>query len=141
MKTLAGTALLVCIITVGVYAIDDNRPQAKSTASQDATTIPQSSIGLAPLPAREPVDKPQAVSPEGIEYLQKLRKRTPFGTTNFDLKGLRAGMGYIGAASIEELPTKARFIRQSVAGLRESHPHDIQITQESPNYRVEGEYD
>lgn len=48
--------------------------------------------------------------------------------------GLRAGMGYTGCKNIYELKTKARFIRQTFAGLRESHPHDIQITKESPNY-------
>ncbi|HUG55526.1 MAG TPA: IMP dehydrogenase, partial [Candidatus Limnocylindrales bacterium] len=50
--------------------------------------------------------------------------------------GLRAGMGYVGAATIEELREKATFVRISGAGLRESHPHDIQITSEPPNYRL-----
>ena len=50
--------------------------------------------------------------------------------------GLRAGMGYVGAATIEDLRTKARFVRISGAGLRESHPHDVRITVEAPNYRV-----
>jgi IMP dehydrogenase len=50
--------------------------------------------------------------------------------------GLRAGMKYVGAATIDELRTKARFVRISGAGLRESHPHDIRITAEAPNYRV-----
>jgi IMP dehydrogenase len=47
--------------------------------------------------------------------------------------GLRAGMGYVGAASLEELK-KARFIKVTQAGITESHPHDITITRESPNY-------
>ncbi|MFH1367365.1 MAG: IMP dehydrogenase [Patescibacteria group bacterium] len=50
--------------------------------------------------------------------------------------GLRAGMGYCGAATIEELKAKGRFIRITNAGLRESHPHDINITKEAPNYRT-----
>ena len=50
--------------------------------------------------------------------------------------GLRAGMGYVGAATIEELRAKARFVRISGAGLRESHPHSVRITSEPPNYRV-----
>jgi IMP dehydrogenase len=50
--------------------------------------------------------------------------------------GLRAGMGYTGAATIEDLRTKARFVRISGAGLRESHPHDVRITVDAPNYRV-----
>lgn len=48
--------------------------------------------------------------------------------------GLRAGMGYCGVSTIEELRTKTRFVRMTTAGLRESHPHDITITKEAPNY-------
>jgi IMP dehydrogenase len=48
--------------------------------------------------------------------------------------GLRAAMGYVGAANLAELREKARFVRISSAGLRESHPHDVEITRESPNY-------
>jgi IMP dehydrogenase len=51
--------------------------------------------------------------------------------------GLRSGMGYLGCKSIAELRQKARFIRISQAGLRESHVHDVIITQEAPNYRVD----
>lgn len=55
--------------------------------------------------------------------------------------GLRAGMGYLGARKIAELSERARFIRQTAAGLRESHPHDIQITSEAPNYSVDDDDD
>ncbi|MEO2012970.1 MAG: IMP dehydrogenase, partial [Fuerstiella sp.] len=51
--------------------------------------------------------------------------------------GLRSGMGYVGVGSIKDLRTKARFIEISAASVRENHPHDIAITQESPNYSVE----
>jgi IMP dehydrogenase len=51
--------------------------------------------------------------------------------------GLRAGMGYCGTRTIEELRTDARFLRVSPASVRESHPHDIAITQEAPNYSME----
>jgi IMP dehydrogenase len=51
--------------------------------------------------------------------------------------GLKAGMGYVGCRTIEELRDKARFIKISAAGLRESHVHDVIITKEAPNYRVE----
>lgn len=51
--------------------------------------------------------------------------------------GLKAGMGYCGCATIPELQERARFLRVSVAGLRESHVHDVIITKEAPNYRVE----
>ncbi|OQX86273.1 MAG: IMP dehydrogenase [Candidatus Latescibacteria bacterium 4484_7] len=52
------------------------------------------------------------------------------------LGGLKAGMGYVGAATIRELKAKARFIKITQASLRESHPHDIIITKEAPNYRT-----
>jgi IMP dehydrogenase len=51
--------------------------------------------------------------------------------------GLRSGMGYTGCANIEELKEKARFVKISPAGLKESHVHDVIITKESPNYKVE----
>jgi IMP dehydrogenase len=51
--------------------------------------------------------------------------------------GLRSGMGLVGAATIEELQKKAKFVRISSAGLRESHVHDVLITREAPNYHVE----
>jgi IMP dehydrogenase len=51
--------------------------------------------------------------------------------------GLRAGMGYCGCRNIAELRTKARFLRLTQAGLRESHVHDVIITKEAPNYRLE----
>ena len=50
--------------------------------------------------------------------------------------GVRAGMGYVGAANLQELREKARFVRITNAGLLESHPHGIQVTKESPNYQV-----
>ncbi len=75
----------------------------------------------------------QKLVPEGIEG------RVPFRGTVGDMVfqmagGLRAGMGYCGVASIEELQQKTRFVRISGAGLKESHPHGVQITKESPNY-------
>ena len=51
--------------------------------------------------------------------------------------GLKAGMGYLGAATISELHQKAKFVRITAAGLKESHVHDVAITKEAPNYRVE----
>ncbi len=79
-------------------------------------------------------DLPKLV-PEGVEG------RIPYKGSVADtihqlIGGLRAGMGYTGCKTIYELKTKAKFIRQSAAGLRESHPHDIQITKESPNYSM-----
>ena len=79
-------------------------------------------------------DAPKLV-PEGIEG------RVPFkgyvSETIFQLVGgLRSGMGYCGVKSIEEMKTKTKFIRITNAGLTESHPHDVFITKEAPNYRV-----
>lgn len=73
--------------------------------------------------------------PEGIEG--RVPYKGPVSDTIFQLVGgLKAGMGYCGAANIEELKKKAKFIRITNAGLVESHPHDIAITQEAPNYRL-----
>ncbi|QAT85595.1 inosine-5-monophosphate dehydrogenase [Corallococcus coralloides] len=74
--------------------------------------------------------------PEGIEG------RVPYkGTLAMNvhqmLGGIRSGMGYVGCATIEELRTKATFVRITSAGLKESHVHDVIITEEAPNYRME----
>ncbi len=75
----------------------------------------------------------QKLVPEGVEG------RVPFKglvseTIYQRIGGLRAGMGYSGTANIEELRTQTRFMRMTAAGLRESHPHDVTITKEAPNY-------
>ena len=48
--------------------------------------------------------------------------------------GIRAGLGYVGAGNLEELWERAQFVRLTAAGMQESHPHDVSITKESPNY-------
>ncbi len=74
--------------------------------------------------------------PEGIEG--RVPYRGPLADMVFQLVGgLRAGMGYCGAASVAELQKKARFVRITNAGLRESHVHDVIITKEAPNYWLE----
>jgi len=73
--------------------------------------------------------------PEGIEG--RVPYRGPLGSSIFQLVGgLRSAMGYTGCQTIDELKTKAKFIRISPASLRESHPHDVIITKESPNYQT-----
>ncbi|HEY6196064.1 MAG TPA: IMP dehydrogenase [Candidatus Eisenbacteria bacterium] len=80
-------------------------------------------------------DELSKLVPEGIEGRVPLKG--PLASTVFQLVGgLRAGMGYCGAGTVEELRTKTRFVRVSGAGLRESHPHDVKITKEAPNYDV-----
>ncbi len=72
--------------------------------------------------------------PEGIEA--RVPYKGPVSDTVFQLVGgLQSGMGYCGAATLEELRTGARFCRVTSVGLRESHPHDVTITREAPNYR------
>ena len=71
--------------------------------------------------------------PEGVEG--RVPYKGPLADTVFQLLGgLRSGMGYTGCGTIQELHDKAQFVRITGAGLRESHPHDIQITKEAPNY-------
>ncbi|MBO5975650.1 MAG: IMP dehydrogenase [Oscillospiraceae bacterium] len=71
--------------------------------------------------------------PEGVEG--RVPYRGPVSDTIFQmLGGIRSGMGYCGAPNMEALRTKSKFVRITSAGLRESHPHDIYITKEAPNY-------
>jgi IMP dehydrogenase len=75
--------------------------------------------------------------PEGIEG--QVPYKGPIGAIIHQLVGgLRASMGYVGAATIPEFQGKARFVRITGAGLRESHVHDVQITREAPNYPTHG---
>ena len=74
--------------------------------------------------------------PEGVEG--RVPYKGPLSDTVFQLVGgLRAGMGYCGTPTIQDLRAKTKFIRITGAGLRESHPHDIYITKEAPNYSIE----
>jgi IMP dehydrogenase len=73
--------------------------------------------------------------PEGIEG--RVPYKGPVADVLFQMVGgLRAGMGYVGCSTIDELRTEAQFVRITAAGLRESHPHDVTITREAPNYSV-----
>ena len=73
--------------------------------------------------------------PEGVEG--RVPYRGPVSETIYQMMGgLRSGMGYCGAHNIEELRTDSKFVRITSAGLKESHPHDIYITKEAPNYTM-----
>jgi IMP dehydrogenase len=73
--------------------------------------------------------------PEGIEG--RVPYRGPLRNIIHQLiGGLRASMGYVGAATIEDVRHKAQFVKVTSAGVTEAHPHDIQITKEAPNYRL-----
>ncbi len=85
---------------------------------------------------QEETESDNKLVPEGVEG------RVPFkgslSETVYQLiGGLRAGMGYAGTRNIHELKTKSRFMRCTAAGLRESHPHDVTITKEAPNYSLQ----
>ena len=85
---------------------------------------------------RYALDPNAKLVPEGIEG--RVAAKGPLGDLVYQLVGgLRSGMGYCGTATIQELHERARFLRISPAGLRESHVHDVIITKEAPNYRVE----
>ncbi|MBP1695323.1 MAG: inosine-5-monophosphate dehydrogenase, partial [Deltaproteobacteria bacterium] len=82
------------------------------------------------------VESETKLVPEGIEG------RVPYRGVLSDsvqqlIGGMKAGMGYLGAKTIQELQQKAKFIRITSSGLRESHVHDVIITKEAPNYRLE----
>jgi IMP dehydrogenase len=85
---------------------------------------------------RQEVVSPEKLVPEGVEG--RVPYRGPLAKSVHQLVGgLKSGMGYCGCKNLEELRTKARFIKITNAGLRESHVHDVTITRESPNYWVE----
>jgi IMP dehydrogenase len=78
---------------------------------------------------------PKKLVPEGIEG--RVPYKGPVGDVIFQMVGgLRSGMGYVGCADIEELRTRTEFVRITPAGLRESHPHDVTVTREAPNYSL-----
>ncbi len=90
--------------------------------------------------AQDGIDKPSKLVPEGVEG--RVPHRGPLADFVYQLVGgLRGGMGYIGARAIGEIRERAVFIRVSAASVAEGHPHDIVITQEAPNYRVENHGD
>jgi IMP dehydrogenase len=84
---------------------------------------------------QDPEEDKRKLVPEGIEA--RIPYKGPMADTVFQLVGgLRSGMGYCGAADLRELQERARFIRVTTGGLRESHPHDVTITREAPNYHL-----
>lgn len=74
--------------------------------------------------------------PEGIEGRVPY-KGSVVAVIHQLMGGLRASMGYVGCSTIEEMRNKAEFVQITSAGMRESHVHDVQITKEAPNYRID----
>src|SRR5271168_637974 len=98
-----------------------------STGAMDA--------GSADRYAQEGAERGKSV-PEGVEG--RVAYKGPLsGLTDQLVGGLKSGMGYVGAQTLPELMQKSRFVRITAAGLRESHVHDVVITKEAPNYRME----
>ena len=92
MKRLFGAAL-VFVVVVSAHLCADDTSQSSVTVQKDSVAIPGTVAGDIPPPSGAAAGTSRTVSREGVEYLQKLRKNTPFGTTDFNLKALRAGMG------------------------------------------------
>jgi IMP dehydrogenase len=85
---------------------------------------------------QQDVDVPSKLVPEGVEG--RVPHRGPLSNSIYQLLGgVRSGMGLVGAGNLEELRNRSRFVRITAAGIRESHPHDVIITEEPPNYWVE----
>jgi IMP dehydrogenase len=84
----------------------------------------------------EPSEAGEKLVPEGIEG-RVAHKGSVAAMIHQLVGGLRAGMGYCGCATLRDLQTEARLVRITPAGARESHVHDVIITKEAPNYRVE----
>jgi IMP dehydrogenase len=108
---------------------------AEGSAERYAQTADDSSTDLAPENGARG-NRLNKLVPEGIEG------RVPYRGTLSEMiyqlvGGMRSGMGYCGTRTIPELQQRAKFIRISGAGLRESHVHDVIITREAPNYRIE----
>lgn len=82
------------------------------------------------------VEENEKLVPEGIEG-KVAYKGSASGVIHQLVGGLKSGMGYVGARNIDELQSKAKFVQISAMGLRESHVHDVSITKEAPNYRME----
>ena len=82
------------------------------------------------------VTEERKLVPEGVEGQVPYKGSIAYNIHQL-VGGLHAGMGYLGCRTIQELRTKARFIQITQAGLREGHVHDVFITKEAPNYRLE----
>jgi IMP dehydrogenase len=129
-----------CVMIGGLFAGTDESP-GEVILYQGRTFKTYRGMGSLGAMAQGQTDRyaqdPNAkLVPEGIEG--RVASKGPLSELVFQLVGgLKAGMGYCGCRSIAELQEKARFLRISPAGLRESHVHDVIITKEAPNYRIE----
>ena len=129
-----------CVMIGSLLAGTDERPgetflyQGRSYKSyRGMGSLSAMAQGSADRYFQEDVRDQLKLVPEGVEG--QVPYRGPAGAILHQLAGgLRAAMGYVGAPTIPEFQAKARFVRITAAGLRESHVHDVAITRESPNY-------
>jgi len=133
-----------CVMIGGLFAGTEEAPGEtilyqgrtfKSYRGMGSTAAMEDGTAAADRYGQENVERGKSV-PEGVEG------RVPYkgslaALTDQLVGGLKSGMGYAGAATLNELTTKSKFIRITSAGLRESHVHDVIITREAPNYRME----
>jgi IMP dehydrogenase len=133
-----------CVMIGGLFAGTEEAPGEtilyqgrtfKSYRGMGSTAAMEDGTAAADRYGQENVERGKSV-PEGVEG------RVPYkgslaALTDQLVGGLRSGMGYAGAGTLKELTMKSKFIRITTAGLRESHVHDVIITREAPNYRME----
>ena len=133
-----------CVMIGGLFAGTEEAPGEtilyqgrtfKSYRGMGSTAAMEDGTAAADRYGQENVERGKSV-PEGVEG------RVPYkgslaALTDQLVGGLKSGMGYAGASTLKELTTKSKFIRITSAGLRESHVHDVIITREAPNYRME----
>src|SRR5207249_1607110 len=98
--------------------------------------VPQLTAIIEAARAAQGTDVP-LIADGGIKYSGDISKALAAGASCVMIGSLFGGMGYVGASTLKELQEKSRFIRVTAAGLRESHVHDVIITKEAPNYRME----
>jgi IMP dehydrogenase len=109
---------------------------AQGSSERYAQTFDGDSSAVAQFEDGDNQNRLAKLVPEGIEGRVPYRGSVASMVHQL-VGGLKSGMGYVGCGSIAELQQKARFVRISWAGLRESHVHDVIITREAPNYQVE----
>ncbi len=113
MNKSAPSILLLFVLTASAYAADDHQPQRQELAQALSQTIQKENNGDTPSPSTAPDGTRKTVSREGVEYLERLGKGTPFGTVDFDLDALRAGMGTRNEPHIEGV----RLIRSNIGDI------------------------
>lgn len=129
-----------CVMIGGLFAGVDESPGEKVLYEGRSYKVYRGMGSLAAMQAgskdryfQDAEEDIQKLVPEGIEG--RVPYKGPLGDTVYQMVGgLRAAMGYCGCADLKEFRAKARFVRMTGAGLAESHPHDIAITKEAPNY-------